>query len=298
MKLFTLSIALLFISIANFAQSASCPSYFRRNNGNGACPDGQLKLYFATCPAFAPIIDSVYTDGVNANVQLGLPDMSKCSQQGFISYCFIGTNMPPAAAWTIYFHNTGSTDVFGCLVPEGGPLPITMKSFSVQRNGGSVIVNWQTAYELNGQSIEIQQLTASGFITVGAVMATNNISGSNYTYTVKNSQKEVTQYRLRLLSKDAAATYSEIKSVKGAGVAIDFTIYPNPAVRNAQVSITDITEPTDVQVIDNTGRLVKKIAIKNSNTIQLNDLQPGLYRVRLLNSTTGEAVTKNLTIIQ
>ena len=82
------------------------------------------------------------------------------------------------------------------------------------------------------------------------------------------------------------------------GASVDFTVFPNPAVRNAKIAITDISEPTDVQVIDNVGRVVKSITINNSNTVELNNLQVGVYRVRLVNKTSGGAVTKSLTVIQ
>lgn len=298
MKLFTFTIALLLISVASFAQSAVCPNYFRRNNGNGACPDGELKLFYNTCPAYAPIIDSVYINDVKANVSFGLPDLSKCNSQDYISYCIIGTNTAPAAAWKIFFHNNVFTDPYGCLIPEGGPLPITLTTFSAKRDGGSVDITWETSYELNGQAFEIQLKSGSGFITVGSVLATNNISGHAYSFTDKNNRKESMEYRLKLLSKDAVATYSEIRSVKGLSAAIDFTVFPNPAAKNSHVSVTNINELSEIQVIDNTGRLVRSIPIKAGNSIQLNGLPAGLFRIRLINKNSGEATTKTLTILQ
>jgi len=298
MKIFTFSISLLLISIVNFAQSPLCPSFFRRNNGNGACNDGQLKLYFSTCPAIAPIIDSVYVEGSKSTVTFAMPDISNCSSLGYIGYCVSGGNMPPAALWKIYFHNTGSTNAFGCLVPQGGILPIGIKSFSAKRNGSSVVLNWQTSYESNGQAFEIQRKNGNSFVTIASVLPANIATGNLYTFTDKNITKGVSEYRLRLLSKDAEAVYSDVKSVKGAGVTVDFTVFPNPAVRDAKIFITDISEPTDVQVIDNMGRVVKTVTIKTSNTIELNNLQPGNYRIRLINKSSGESVTKALTVIQ
>ena len=297
MKIFTITISLLLISIVNFAQSPLCPSFFRRNNGNGACQDGQLKLYFSTCPAIAPIIDSVYVEGAKTNVTFASPDISKCSNLGYIGYCITGGNMPPATLWQIYFHTTGSTNAFGCLVSQGSILPIGIKTFSAKRNGSSVALNWQTSYESNAQAFEIQRKTSNSFITIAKVLPTNIATGNSYSYTDNNITKSVSEYRLRLLSKDAEAVYSDVKNVKGVGV-IDFTVFPNPAARNAKIFITDISEPTDVQVIDNMGRVVKTHTIKTSNTIELNNLQIGNYRIRLLNKRMGESVTKALIVIQ
>lgn len=301
MKTFTFTISLVLISLVNFAQSPVCANYFRRNNGNGSCPDGQLKLYFATCPTNAPVIDSVYTNGVKANITFDLPDASKCASKGYIAYCIDGGNMPPASLWTIFFHNATSLEIFSCTVPENDPfgiLPIALNSFFAKRNGNSVLLNWQTSFESNAHGFEIQRKSDNGFITVGTVLATNSSTGNSYSFTDNNTLKVVSEYRLKLISKDADITYSQIRSIKGTGSAVAFTIFPNPAVRNARISITDINESTDIQVIDNAGRLIKTISSKTSNNLELNGLQTGIYRIRLLNKSTGEAITKTLTIIQ
>jgi hypothetical protein len=298
MKLFTFTITLLLLSLASFTQTNTCASYFRRNNGNGACKDGQLRLYFAQCPAVAPLIDSVYTNGVKAQIVFGEPDMSKCSSLGYVAYCVTGGNMPPASLWQIFFHSAGSVDPFSCMVTEGSVLPIGLKSFGATRNGATVSLNWQTAYESNAQSIEIQKRSGSGFVTVGSVTATNNLNGHAYNFVDRNTSASVTEYRLRLLSKDADAAFSEIRTVKGVGATLDFTVFPNPAVRNAKISITDVSEPTDLQVVDNVGRVVKSIILQNANTVELNNLQVGIYRIRLTNKISGVAITKTLSVTQ
>ena len=101
-----------------------------------------------------------------------------------------------------------------------------------------------------------------------------------------------------MISKDGDAVYSEIRLVKSTGATIDFAIFPNPAVRNAKVYVANISQPTSVQVYDNAGRVVKVLTIKSGNTIEINNLQTGIYRVRLLNNISGESVTKTLTVIQ
>ncbi len=298
MKIFTFTISLLLISIVNFAQSSICPNYFRRNNGNGLCPDGQLKLYFTSCPANAPIIDSVYTNGVKANISFALPDISKCSSQGYVSYCVNGGNMPPAALWQIYFHNPGSTDPFGCLVPEGGVLPIAIENFFAKRNNNTVSLNWRTSFESNAIGFDIQRKTIGGFLTIATVPATNITNGSTYSYIDNNNMKTVSEYRLLLHSKDADASFSETRNVKGTGGSIDFIIFPNPTAGNVKVSITDISEPTDVQVIDNTGRVIKTIMSVKNSSIELDNLQSGVYRISMIIKSTGERTTKTLTVIQ
>lgn len=297
MKIFTFVLALLLVNVVSFSQ-AVCPDYFRRNNGNGACPDGQLKLYYTTCPAAAPIIDSVYTNGVKANITFASPDASKCAQLGFIGYCVIGGNMPPASNWKIYYHNPGSSNVFGCLVPEGGVLPIGIKTFTATRNNSTVVLNWQTAFESNARLFEIQKKSGSNFITIGTVAATNNETGSSYSYNENANIKGNAEYRLRLVDKDANSTYSEIRIVKGLSTAFDFTIFPNPATRNTKITVADITGLSTLQVIDNTGRLLKTMSVSAGTTMEINNLQTGVYRLRLITNGAAQSLTKTLTVIQ
>jgi hypothetical protein len=297
MKFFTSTLALVLIATVSFAQSV-CPNYFRRNNGNGACADGQLKLYYTTCPASIPIIDSVYTNGVKTNITFASPDASKCSSQGYIGYCVVGGNMPPTSTWAIYFHNPGSTDPCGCNVPEGGILPIGIKTFTATRNNNNIALNWQTAVEINATQFEIQKKSGNSFVTIGSVTAANKETGSSYNYTDISNEKTTSEYRLKMLSSDAAIAYSEIRVVRGTGVSFDFTIFPNPATRNTKIALADITQPSTIQVIDNSGRQVRSISVKSSSMIELNDLQPGLYRVRIVTNKSGETLTKSLTIVQ
>lgn len=304
MKLFTLSVSMLVLSVVTFAQTTTpnCPIYFRRDNGNGACSSGSLRLYYTTCPTTAPIIDSVYTNGVIANVSFSSPDASNCAQLGYIKYCVAGGNMPPTSQWTIYFHKTDSINAYGCLVssgPSGGVLPILIKTFSAKRNGGDVSLQWQTSYESNGKEFEIQRKSGNtSFVKIGSVAATNSEVGNSYSFTDNNKINGISEYRLKLISKDGDAIYSEIRMVKSAGSTIDFTIFPNPAVRNAKVYVADISQPTSVQVYDNAGRIVKVLNLKSGNTIEIDNLQTGIYRVRLVNNISGEAITKTLTVIQ
>lgn len=225
------------------------------------------------------------------------PDASQCKSMGFISYCLIGGNMPPAATWKIYFHpfpNGG--EPFFCVVPEGSVLPITIQSISAKRNGAKVVLVWKTAMELNARGFEIQRKSGNAFITIGNVSATNSATGYSYNFTDNNSSKETSEYRLRMLSKDAEAAYSQTLTVKGTSSSVDVTIFPNPAAGNSRISVAGISEATGIQVMDNTGRIVTATALKTGNIFELNVLQTGIYRVRLINKKSGHAITKTLTV--
>jgi hypothetical protein len=180
-----------------------------------------------------------------------------------------------------------------------GLVPITLTDFYAQRkNSTTVNLTWKTQTEINAKGFDVERKTDNGFIKIAFVTASNIQTGSVYAYQDNNDSKTNTQYRIKLVDKDGNFKTSEIRNVNGTGSVSDFTIFPNPSSGNTKVSISDIGQLTDVQLIDNAGRVIKSITLGNSNQVDLNNLQKGLYLVRIINKITGEFVTKKLTVIK
>lgn len=180
---------------------------------------------------------------------------------------------------------------------DGGPLPISLNSFFATRTNGVVKLNWKTASEINAKAFIIQRSTGASFIDVATVPASNNTNGSSYSYLDNNNSKTISQYRLKMVDIDGSFKNSEIKIVKGSSETSDFTIFPNPSNGDVKVNISDISGPTDVQLIDNTGRILQNKLMTNTNTVDYNNLQKGMYMIRIINKTNGEILTKKLTVV-
>lgn len=189
--------------------------------------------------------------------------------------------------------NCGVTQI---ICPGCGTLPIKISAFYAKRNGNAVVLNWTSESEINAKEFVIERNSGSGFVAIATVAATNREIGSSYAYTDNNNSKTVSQYRLKLVDKNASFKLSETRAVKGTAAVSDFTVFPNPSIGNAKVSITDIAEATTVDVIDNAGRVLKTIELQNKNTVDINNLQKGIYLIRITNKATGDAVTKKLTV--
>ena len=183
--------------------------------------------------------------------------------------------------------------------PEGGALPVNVSSFLVGRTGAYVALSWKTEIEMNAVNFEIQRsydnVTFKSIATVAGVV--NGASTKSYSFIDKtNTSKSLSFYRLRIV-KQGEITYSDIKTVKGLASNREFVIYPNPSIGNAKVTISDISEPTRVQLLDNSGRLVKTLMLNNTNTVELNGLSKGSYMVRIIGSVTGNTEIRKLTVI-
>ncbi len=295
-KIFTLFAAISLTTVA-IAQDPICPTSFSRNNGNAGGCTARLTFNYAVCPNPALTIDSIVVNGVNANVTV---TFLSCTN-GKVEYCVTGNNLPPANAIQVYFSNAGAPGTnFGCFVPESGPLPVKISAFNAQRADNKVNLNWVSEIEINSDRYVIQRKLANeaDFKDIATVASANASNGSKYNYVDFNSSNGISQYRLKMIDLDAKFEYSPIKTVKGAGSTVEFTVYPNPSYGAAKVQVTDVQEGMKVQLIDNTGRILRNINMKTSNTVDINGLQNGMYILRVTNEETGATESKRLTVIK
>jgi hypothetical protein len=301
------TITAVFISMAFISFAQVCPSYFKRNNGNGTCTSGaEVQMYFLACPSPVPLLDSIYVNGVNTNVSLVNVDSSKCASKGYISYCISG-DIPPAHTLQVFF-NYGGTIAGGsttvCNVPdapEAGPMPVVLSKFDVQRqDNNTVAVTWKTDQEINSDRFELQRSSNnSPFETVATILSKNSNSSSAqyYSFNDPNTLAEASLYRIKMIDKDNSFSFSSVKSVKGTSEGLNFIVFPNPSTGNAKVSITNVSEPTKVMIFDNSGRVIKETGFIFNSSVDINNLPGGSYIIKVIGERTGASSAKKFTVI-
>lgn len=301
MKKITLIVCAFVMGIATFAQtSLPCPSSFKRSNGaGGGCSIGKLTLNYSACPPLAPVIDSVYISGAKSDVTFDAGIVDCSGSQKVITYCILTSNIPPANTLTIYFHGSGAFNGTTCTVPpSSGPTPILLSSFVASRNGKNVNLKWVTASEINAKEFILQKKSGNDFIDFAIIPATNKSNGSSYNYVDNNISKEITEYRIKMVDQDNSYKNSSIQIIKGLAGATDFNVFPNPSLGAATIVLSEIFETASIQLIDNEGRIIKNEKMQNSISTSFRNLTPGLYLIRVSNPTSGETVTKKLTVIK
>ena len=312
MKTLTIIAALILTSFAGFSQNI-CASNFRVNNGNGTCGGaGQLKLFFANgCPANTPFIDSVYTNGVKNNVTFSAPDISNCGgNNGYISYCIMSGNVPPANVWTIYFHNNGNT--FNCDVTNATPtstLPVKLVSFDATLVGSAVNCKWITENEINNKHFELERsFDGNNFSTIAIIFGAENATNvkNAYAYTDKAASmqnRNIIYYRIKQVDNDGKYTYSYITAVKmgAATYTQSLQVSPNPFVESLAVKFESAETGNGViNILSITGQsmVTKNASVnKGSNSIQvgsLSGLAKGVYVAQL--SINGKVVNNQKVI--
>lgn len=185
----------------------------------------------------------------------------------------------------------------GCLV-----LPVELKSFTATRNRSNVLLKWVTATEVNNRGFAVERNTGVNnweqiaFVDSKAPGG-NSAADLQYEYTDMNMYKGVTQYRLRQVDNDNRGKYSDTRAVRGDGQFTKATIYPNPTGNGKVNVIFDESNITrDITVTDMSGRTVKVMKGLTSNNVVIDNLNPGMYSIRIVAVATGEQIVEKIVV--
>lgn len=185
--------------------------------------------------------------------------------------------------------------------PAGIVLPVTMKSFNVKRDRANVSLSWTTASEQNNRGFNIQRSLGNGnwetVAFVRSAAAGGNSSGDlSYSYSDINNFRGVSQYRLQQVDVDGKTSYSDIRSVRGEQQGKTL-VYPNPSSNGVVKVIFDGTAgKRNVFVSDMSGRVVKQWQNVTSDNLQITDLNPGMYMIRVVDQEAGTQSNDKLVV--
>lgn len=290
MKGFILSLALL-VTIDSFAQNCVQINQAFINNTGGN--NYRLTVNY-TGNGTKHFTISYYSGSVS---EASLISSTCVSTHGSGSQNFDFTSpLSPLAVITPGTGNCGGASCASLTVAfSGGPLPVKLSSFFASRSGNGVQLTWNTSSEINAQNFVIQKNKGAGFVDVATIAASNRINGNTYTYTDNETSRESVYYRLVIRDLDGSFAYSETRMVRG-GTENTFTVYPNPTSGNTSISISDMSGPVRIDIMDKAGRIVRTQNLSNTNTFKIESLPKGTYMIRVTNQK-GEVSTKMLSVI-
>lgn len=184
----------------------------------------------------------------------------------------------------------------------GGPLPVSITSFSGYKEGNSNKLQWTTASESNNSGFEVQRSTdGNNYTAIGFVNSQanggNSTSELSYSFIDNNITGSLQFYRLRQVDLDNHSKFSNIVRIKGerpVTLTID-ALFPNPASRvvNVQINAPNKDKAT-LMITDIAGRTMsqKVVSIEiGSNTIpmDISRLTRGIYMVKLVYENNSAA---------
>jgi hypothetical protein len=177
----------------------------------------------------------------------------------------------------------------GCIIT-----PVNFQSFTAARNNSTVLLKWTTASEQNNSGFVIEKQTGNGTWQAVAFVPTqapggNSTSALSYTFTDANTSSGITNYRIRQVDIDGRFSYSVTRALKGIGQSAKTIVYPNPSM-NGTVNIIfeDRINTRDITLIDMSGRIIKQWNSVTNNNLQVTNLTPGMYGLRVITRETGD----------
>jgi len=183
-------------------------------------------------------------------IRLGTPGLA--TNLGSNAYSVLSDNLTVTAGTTYYF-GVGSI--------QAGALPVSLVQFSAKQENSNVLLNWETASELNNSHFDVERSSdGNNWKAIGTISGHGNTSSiNNYSLVdiIDGAASQILYYRLKQLDFNGDATYSEIRSVTLSYIS-NLSMYPNPAIDQVNLSFESILNGNaTLKVLDLEGHIVQ-----------------------------------------
>lgn len=202
---------------------------------------------------------------------------------------------------------TFSTKVFTLgTMTANSPLPVELIAFTAKVEGSEVLLEWETASELNNDYFVVERsFDGENFESIGEVTGNGTTKQTSY-YEYWDSRPSVgtNYYRLKQVDFDGSFEYSSIIEVKiesNVETQFDLTIYPNPtSTSNVKLKLFSDEPglPVYLTITNLSGMVIKQSKLEGmiiEDQYALNvDLKSGIYLLRVQQG--NYEITKRLVI--
>lgn len=168
-------------------------------------------------------------------------------------------------------------------------LPIELVNFQAVQDNQSVLMQWETASEINASHFEIQRsYNGRDFQTIGGVICKGGPDfGQTYHYYDRELLSGVIYYRLKMVDEDDSFEYSSIEAVRfDSSPGIE--VAPNPVHERINIRSNEFnTGSTPIEIFDQYGRLMYAGVIEFENgqaqleAASVNIFDSGTYYIRM-----------------
>jgi CubicO group peptidase (beta-lactamase class C family) len=171
-------------------------------------------------------------------------------------------------------------------------LPVNILKFSGNKKEATIVLNWQTATEINNANFSIEKsndgVNFKQLVNIASAHLNGNSSQiTNYTYTDVVPYNGNNYYRLSQIDKDGKKTLHQtiqVKNFTNSKMLQLQSVYPNPIIGNNINFIVTAPTTTTIQtrILDFTGKIISKnnqvvSAGINTKSIVVKALVPGSY---------------------
>lgn len=139
---------------------------------------------------------------------------------------------------------------------SGVTLPLTVLHFNGSRQGNNIVLQWQTADEVNTSHFIVERSGDGVHFTALQKVNASGIENGSYTVTDYQPMAGKVSYRLQMVDKDGKTTYSQVITIKSPDNNT-FTVTPRLLTGNQliKVSYTATTQPACIQITGIDGKV-------------------------------------------
>lgn len=162
------------------------------------------------------------------------------------------------------------------------PLPLRFLRFEARKWSHLVMLNWETAEEVNTSHFEIERSkNGLSFTKIGQVAAVNSPGQHTYTFKDERPESGINYYRLRQVDKDGRASFSNVVKLLFNAYGDELVVFPNPAKQQLQLRTGGFTGTVRIQVFDAKGTQVinENMPVQAVQTLYVGKLAAGRYTV-------------------
>jgi len=290
-----------YLTVTGFVNCANLTWAAKVTNNTGIVLNGYYRV-FADVNGdgyFTPTSDTLlqgnttFTVGANSFININGPvPIGNVNQNVFLVFTQTTGNA------------SGASRVILLLSAQCAPLAVTFGSFSAARiNASTVLLKWETINEINNSGFVIQRNMDNNNWQNGSFINTQAVGGNSstslfYTFNDINSNKGITQYRIKQVDIDGRLRFSETRLVRGDGQNGKVIVYPNPSP-DGRVNIVfeDNQGLRDITLTDMSGRKMKQWNGINNNTLQVENLGTGIYTLSIMIRETGVRSMEKIIVI-
>jgi hypothetical protein len=297
----------------HIVKGISANEYWDINREDGAL-EGHIILPYNGPSSWLEEGKTTFDPPVNANVaivrgnpvSLGLPDDYNWNFTDYLNPDFEQI-IPPVQA--IYHELSG--DVMSRLLTEFSPftfgwgfnsvLPLRLLSFTAALHGADALLHWTLDDAADLKHFEVEHSTNGQQFNRLDMVAPNG--GTDFNYRHPQLPKGVHYYRLRMVQKDGAATYSQVAILMvDAQKTIITGLKQNPVVGGqARIGVfSQRNQQAEAVVLDMAGRMLlrQKITLMegyNEPVLSVLPLPAAMYKLLL---RTDDGVQKTMTMLK
>lgn len=177
----------------------------------------------------------------------------------------------------------GAVDYWVLKLAPKDPLPVTLTSFTAQKENKTALLSWQTATETHSERFEVQHsLDGKSWKLLGTITAKGESSSSNnYEYVHNNPAMDKDNlYRLKMIDTDQTFTYSKLASLH-FDLDIVLNVFPNPSPDVLTLQVGNWLKVREVKMLNSQGKTMYFSDKSPSRHIAVTKLSSGLYFVKI-----------------